>query len=264
MKKASGTPPAPPMREAVLAYARERYGTAPDWPWVGDENDFVLRHADSKKWYALFMCVPEKRLGLRGSGDAALLNVKCDPILGGSLRREKGILPAYHMHRDSWLTALLDGSVPLDTLKLLLDASYALTEAKPRAARAKAGAQRITQWLAPANPRYYDLEQAFAQSDTILWKQSSSVRPGDTVYLYVAAPVSAIRYRCVAVETDIPFTFEDEHVRMKRGMRLRLLQRYDGVPLDRALLKKHGVTTVRGPRSMPEGLLRALRALYPE
>ncbi len=32
----------------------------------------------------------------------------------------------------SWITASLDGSVPAETIKLLLDVSYELTKPKPR------------------------------------------------------------------------------------------------------------------------------------
>ena len=46
----------------------------------------------------------------------------------------------------------------------------------------------ITSWLVPVNPKYYDIEKAFTESDEILWKQSNSVIVGDTIYLYLAVP----------------------------------------------------------------------------
>jgi hypothetical protein len=63
--------------------------------------------------------------------------------------------------------------------------------------------------------------------------------------------VSAIRYRCRAIETDIPFEFSDGNVRMRRVMRLQLLARYDGTPVSFAMLREYGVNAVRGPRGMP-------------
>ena len=62
------------------------------------------------------------------------------------------------------------------------------------------------------------------------------------MYLYVASPVSAIRYQCRAVEVDIPCQYADENVRMSRVMRLQLLRRYDKEPVSFELLKAHGVT----------------------
>ena len=56
--------------------------------------------------------------------EGAVLNVKCDPILIGSLRREPGFLPAYHMSKDSWISILLDGTVPDDRIMPLLSMSY--------------------------------------------------------------------------------------------------------------------------------------------
>ena len=61
-----------------------------------------------------------------------IVNFKCDPILISSLRGETGIFPAYHMNKASWITAALDGSVPVETIELLLDVSYELTKPKTR------------------------------------------------------------------------------------------------------------------------------------
>ena len=87
---------------------------------------------------------------------------------------------------------------------------------------------------------------------------------GDTVYLYVAAPVSAIRCKCKAVEVDIPHTSKNPNVRMSRAMRLQLAERYDQTPVGLDVLKRHGIASVRGPRSIPAGLIREIESLYPE
>ena len=60
----------------------------------------------------------------------------------------------------------------------------------------KAGRQGTRNWLVPANPKYFDLEQAFQESETLLWKQSSRVQVGDTFFLCIwpfRFPPSAIR-----------------------------------------------------------------------
>ena len=244
------------LRSDVLRYAAEQYGTRPEHLWLSLPGYEVLRHEDNRKWYALFMDVPREKLGMEGGGIADVLEVKCDPVWGGTLRQEPGILPAYHMHRENWITVLLDGTVDCKQVFFLLDQSFLLTASKEEQARR----QGPKNWLVPANPKYFDLEQAFQESDTVLWKQSSRVRVGDTVYLYVAAPVSAIRYACRAVEVDIPYTFRDGAVSMTRVMRLQLLHRFRDGQLDRALMQSCGVTTVRGPRYVPEALLREIEA----
>ena len=72
------------------------------------------------------MRVAKCRLGLAGDAPADVLNVKCDPILIGSLRREPGFLPAYHMNKNTWISILLDETVPDARIEFLLDLSYEL------------------------------------------------------------------------------------------------------------------------------------------
>ena len=115
-------------RSAVLRYAREALDTEPDCPFSGDTQTLVLRHADSGKWFALLMRVRADRLTLKRGGEVEIMNVKVDPLLTGSLRTQRGILPAYHMNKERWIFVLLDGSVPLEQALALLDMSYALTQ----------------------------------------------------------------------------------------------------------------------------------------
>ncbi len=249
------------IKEQLLSYAKKTYKTVPDAPFRTAPTYFVLRHADTRKWYALFMDVPRERLGLPGNEYVDILNIKCDPVLSGSLRMGKGILPAYHMHRDSWITILLDGTVPAKDIFPLLDMSYELTRKK---SKRSGPIFRNTNWIVPANPKYYDLEAAINENPehTFLWKQSNHIAVGDTVYLYIAAPVSAIRYQCKAIEVDIPYQYADENVRMSHVMRLQLLRAYDAKPVGMELLKAHGVNAVRGPRSIPDSLIREIKMMY--
>lgn len=239
-----------PIKENLLQYAAKRYGTQPEFLWRSKPNYAVLRHNDNRKWYAVLMDVPGEKLGLSGQGILAVLEVKCDPRLAGSLRMEAGILPAYHMHRDNWITILLDGTVDFNQVQFLLDQSYMLT-ASPRE---KARQQGPCSWLIPANPAMYDVEQDFRATGTILWKQRGHIQVGDTVYLYMAAPVSAICYQCEAVEVDIPRSPHDGAGSSPYLMRLALQHRFREGQLNLNLLKEYGVTTVRGPRYVPEPL----------
>ena len=240
-------------KQWLLKTARETYGTEADHPFSGDTDTAVLRHALSRKWYGLVMHVPYRRMGLDREGGTDVLNLKCSPILAGNLREQAGILPAYHMNKNSWISVLLDGTVPKKTVRMLLDVSFELTSGKTKSARSSGF--RISHWIVPANPRLFDLAEVTRtdENGTFLFKQSSSVCVGDTVYLYVAAPVSGITFQCEAVETDIPCDYADEHVTVRKLMRLKVLKAFDP-PVGLALLREHGVTTVRGPRGMPLSL----------
>lgn len=112
-------------RQDVFQWVKQQYGTTPDYPW----NDWnaVLRHERNNKWYGVILEVGRDKLGLTGDDKVDVLNVKCDPILIGSLRTQTGYYPAYHMNKDKWISILLDGPEPDDEIKDLIDLSYKLT-----------------------------------------------------------------------------------------------------------------------------------------
>lgn len=246
-------------RNAVLQYAAVQYGTTPEYPWMKLPGYAVLRHSDNQKWYGIIMNVQREKPGLSGSGYVDILDIKCDPIMGGSLLYEKGILPAYHMHKGNWITILLDGSVEKDFVLSLLDMSFHITEKRQSVGKLQRTENR--EWIVPANPEYYDLEKAFSESDIILWKQSNHIIVGDTIYLYVAAPISAILYKCQAVEVDIPYQYYDTKVHMSRVMKIKLLHTFGQEQFNFETLKEYGIYAVRGPRSVPDSLRYAINAI---
>lgn len=117
-------------RLELKQYIAETYGIEPDCPWIKNPNFEVYRHSNNKKWFALIMDIPRNRIGLRGTDTIDVVNLKCDPLLLGSVRTESGIFTAYHMNKENWVTAALDGSASDEIIKMLLDVSYELTVAK--------------------------------------------------------------------------------------------------------------------------------------
>jgi len=117
--------------DAVLAYIKEQYDSEPEYLWARSPNNAAIRHRDSKKWFAaLLLELPRKTLGLPGEGRVDILNVKCDPLMKGSLLDGRRFLPGYHMNKEHWITVLLDGSVPAGEIFPLIDMSFQLTEKK--------------------------------------------------------------------------------------------------------------------------------------
>ena len=108
-------------------YIAEAYSTAPDFPWESTPDAAVYRHENNRKWFALVMTIPKARLGIRSDEMIDIVNLKCDPLLVGSLRSEPGIFPAYHMNKDKWISVALDGSADDEQIKMLLDMSFELT-----------------------------------------------------------------------------------------------------------------------------------------
>lgn len=126
----------PATREAMLRYALESYGTEPDCPFAGDTDSLVLRHEGSGKWFALLMRVKRSALGLCGEERIDVMNVKIDPALAVSLREQPGILPAYHMNKERWVSVLLTGEVPMALACALMDMSFEATLSLRRRRRA--------------------------------------------------------------------------------------------------------------------------------
>ena len=113
----------------------DTYSVEPDYPFSDDNVSAVFRHAANRKWFALAMNIPAQKLGLPSDARIDIVNMKCDPVVIGSFRGLPGLFPAYHMSKENWITAALDGSAPDETLKTLLDMSYQATAQKVRGKR---------------------------------------------------------------------------------------------------------------------------------
>lgn len=115
-------------KEELFSYVLNHYDVKPDYPFKKHPQYAVLRHKNNKKWFALVMSIPKKKLKITGHGETIAIDIKVNPELISILRGQKGFLPAYHMNKDHWLTMELDGAIEAKTILNLLDESYALTK----------------------------------------------------------------------------------------------------------------------------------------
>lgn len=121
------------MRRQVEAYIEETYGVVPEMLWK-DSDGAAIRHLTDKKWFGIIMPgIAWRKLGMERDGAVDVMNVKCDPVILPSLIDGKGLFPAYHMNKQHWISIALDGSVPVEKIIWLIDASYMMTLKKPRA-----------------------------------------------------------------------------------------------------------------------------------
>ena len=73
-------------REQFIQYISDEYGVDEEYLFVKHPLYCVFRHSNNRKWFAVVMDVPKDKLGLEGTDALDVVNLKCDPILIGSLR----------------------------------------------------------------------------------------------------------------------------------------------------------------------------------
>lgn len=245
------------LRTEVLDYAEKKYGTKPEYLWKRFPDYAVLRHEDNQKWYGLIMNISYEKIDAKKSGSVDILNIKLDDILlADMLTRQNGYYTGYHISRGNWLSVVLDGTVDIKSVCGLIDTSYNVTASKQK----KQKLRPPKEWLIPANPKYYDILHAFDETDIIDWKQGTGIKKGDTVFMYVGSPVSAILYKCEVTETDIPYDYHTKELTITKLMKIKLQKRYkpDSFTFER-LKSEYGIFAVRGSRSVTNSLSGALR-----
>ncbi len=101
------------------------------YPWLdsycaskkGSTKDFKI------EWDATRYMIGGKMFALQGNNAAgqAIITLKLEPAFGDLLRQEHSdITPGYYMNKVHWNSVSLDGTVPDDLLKRMIDESYGL------------------------------------------------------------------------------------------------------------------------------------------
>ncbi len=69
------------------------------------------------------------------------ISLKCEPLLAESLRAaHAAVLPGYHLNKRHWNTVIVDGSIPDEAIRDMIEDSYDLVVSKlPRARRGALG-----------------------------------------------------------------------------------------------------------------------------
>ena len=116
-------------RQAFLDYCLDAYGTAADYPFDEDFETAVLRHADSRKWYALVMRISRRKVGINSDEIVDVVNLKLPLEMFGSFGASDGVYPAYHMNKVHWISVVLNDAAE-DLIELLVHASYEATREK--------------------------------------------------------------------------------------------------------------------------------------
>ena len=244
------------MRQRVLSFVSETYQVPEEHLWQKIPDAAVFRHQDNQKWFVLFMTVRGNLFGYPKEEFVDILDLRCpDFLLRDALLAKEGYFPAYHMHKGNWITVLLDGSVSFEEICERIEESFMATASKEMREK-KRGPK---EWLIPANPKYYDVQEAFRREKIIDWKQGRGIQVGDLVFMYLAAPISSILYACRVTQTQIPYAGKEEKVQISALMKIELLHTFEEERFALSVLRdSYGVRYIRGPRGVPAALLEAL------
>lgn len=221
------------------------------------DNEFTAyKPSDSDKMYVLMFSIDKHKLD-KGCDESYIdaMNIKVEPSKVSDYLQLPGFYPAYHMNKKHWVTAILDGTIEDETLKELLLKSRSLVTKK---------LSLNHHWVIPANPSVYDIDNAFAQSELMYWKQKLNYQINDYVFIYYGMPYGELRYLCRVVEKDV--IFHD-----KSGKRcdeetyicLQMIHFFEEHQLTKKYISKYGLTNIRGARSMPKELINQICKMYP-
>lgn len=128
------TPFAEPQANRIARWIAEQYGEGPDYPFGDLPEAAVFRYPPNRKWYALVMNLRRNLVTKEGPPDDGpvtdVMNVKVGKNNAGNYTGIPGVYPAYHMSHTDWVSILLDGSVPDETVMGLIDGSRNFAVAK--------------------------------------------------------------------------------------------------------------------------------------
>ena len=111
-----------PQTKRIMAQVQKKYGNQLEYLWEKSPDTAVLRHEDSKKWYAVMMRIPWNKLEKGREGLVEAVNLKHDQV--ADLLSKKGIYPAFHMNKRYWLSLALDDSLQDEEVIELIERSW--------------------------------------------------------------------------------------------------------------------------------------------
>ena len=116
------------MEKTILcAKIFDLFAVKAEYPWQKHPSFAVFRHQENKKWFCIYMEITADKLGLIGQETVSIINLKAEPMLIGALRQFDGILPAYHMNKEHWISVILD-KVDDGQIMALIEDSFYLTQ----------------------------------------------------------------------------------------------------------------------------------------
>ncbi len=215
---------------------KKEYNNIPEFLW--EDNDAgVFRN--NEKWYGIIMHINKNKITDEDK-DIEVLNIKLNEKEIEKLLQKKGYYKAYHMNKKSWISIPLDDELKDEEIMNLVKESHKYTEIS-------------NEWIIPANATYFDVIEYFNTNKEVLWKQSSNIKVGDIVYVYLSSPYSALMYKTKATRVNEDY-FSTRRQKHDKAMYLEVLKSYPKDKFNFKRLNELGVRAIRGPRHITKEL----------
>ena len=112
--------------KAIILYIRKTYGDELEYLWNRFPDNAVWRRKDTRKWYGLLLTVSKRKLGINSDEVVEAIDLRADPEEMENFIDHIKYFPGWHMNKKSWMTIILDGSVPLTEIEARIKESYRL------------------------------------------------------------------------------------------------------------------------------------------
>ena len=233
-----------PQANRIAKLIEEKYNVKPEFLWEKFPEYGVFRNKREGKWFAVIMNIDKGKIIQNQKGEIPIIDIKVNQNTEEYLKK-KGIYEAYHLNKKNWITIILDDTLTDEEIINIIENNVEISNSQK-------------EWIVPANMKYYDIINAFNSADNITWKQSSNILKGDIVYIYVGVPYSALMFKCIVKEANIPYKYKDENLSMSRIMKLKLIKKYQKEEFNLEKLKKYGIKSIRSQRKITNELSKEL------
>ncbi len=119
------------LRKKLDAYVKAKYNIMPELLPFSHEDYAIYRHPDTGRWFAVFIVKERKEFGLAGGGVTEIVSFRIkDKMLADILLQQPGYLSGFPAVNWNWISAVMDGTVPLNDLCRWIDESHEATRGK--------------------------------------------------------------------------------------------------------------------------------------
>lgn len=114
------------LTKKVIEYVQATYQDELEFLWPKTPSNAIFRRKESKKWYVALLTIQKNKLGLPSDEVIEIIDLRNKPEKVATLVDGLNYFPGYHMNKKYWLTVCLDGTVPFEVIKGLIDESFLL------------------------------------------------------------------------------------------------------------------------------------------